>query len=104
ARGAAPARCPLGGPDHRHLPGGHADPGADARVRRQAVRRGRRLPADADVDDPVGRALHGRAVPQSAGARVMSPFAPGTLAMAGLLATRIGGALLIAPVFSAQPV
>jgi flagellar biosynthetic protein FliR len=34
----------------------------------------------------------------------VSPFAPGTLALAGLLATRIGGALLIAPVFSAQPV
>ncbi|MGH7506990.1 MAG: flagellar biosynthetic protein FliR [Longimicrobiales bacterium] len=34
----------------------------------------------------------------------MSPFAPGTLAIAGLLLTRIGAALLIAPIYSAKPV
>jgi flagellar biosynthesis protein FliR len=34
----------------------------------------------------------------------VSPFAPGTMALAGLLATRIGGALLIAPMFSAKTV
>src|SRR5690606_2874045 len=115
----APAGADAGGSDagrgrpgraaDQRAPGGDAGAGADHHVRGEAVRHWRDVPADALVDAPVGGPVHDGAVPESADGGVLmmpstDPFSPGTLATAALLSARVGGLLLVAPIFSGRPV
>src|SRR4051812_10207326 len=103
ARRRAPRR-----PHGQRAAGSYADPGTDARVSAEARRRRGGVPPRAAVDHPAHGQVHHRAFPLASLADLLivsfDLFAPGSATILVLLAARVGGLVMVAPIFSTKNV